>query len=98
MRAFIITVLAVALSSLPTIAQTPGANCGKRADIVRMLAKQKEMPRALGVTDTDYLEIYTAPDGTWSILITQSHGRRTCIMATGHSWEITPQQIPGTAS
>lgn len=93
-----LVVIGMLLPSAAHAQQQQALLCGDRDKIVRMLTKQQEMPRALGVTDKDYLEIYTSPDGAWTILLTQPPGRVTCIMAAGHSWEITPQQIPGSPS
>ncbi len=65
--------------------------CGKRADFIKALAdKYHEQSKAMGIVgQTNLLEIFTAKSGTWTILMTAPQGK-TCIIATGNSWEDLP--------
>jgi hypothetical protein len=103
MRVFILAVLALSCLALEGLyfhaRAQEGMPCGKREDIVKMLAAENQTPRALGISgEISVLEIYTSPTGDWTALITNPNGRKTCIVAAGSAWEITPQQIPGTPS
>lgn len=70
--------------------------CGKRVDIVKMLAsKYKEAPRVLAISgQSNLLEAYVSPLGSWTILITNPQGL-ACIVAAGESWENVPLAAVG---
>ncbi len=82
-----LTVLVLATAS-PAEAQFP---CGKRADFIKTLAdKYNETTKALGIANqTNLVEVFTSPKGTWTIMVTQPKGQ-TCIIAAGSSWEDLP--------
>lgn len=68
--------------------------CGVRAKVLAALsAKYSESPVAVGVTaNGGLIELLSAPDGrTWTILYSTPNGK-TCLVASGESWqEITPE-------
>jgi len=68
--------------------------CGDRAKVLTSLAaKYSESPVAVGVTASGGLiEVLSSPDGrTWTILYSTPDGR-SCLVASGESWqEIKPQ-------
>lgn len=40
------------------------------------------------VSDTVIVELYTAPDGSWTVVMTDVSGR-ACILAIGQGWQTT---------
>ncbi|BCH21869.1 hypothetical protein MesoLjLc_14920 [Mesorhizobium sp. L-8-10] len=40
------------------------------------------------VSDTVVVELYTAPDGSWTVVMTDVSGR-ACILAIGQGWQTT---------
>lgn len=72
------------------------ASCGKRSDVVEMLRKRHgEQPVQIALTDDgQVLEIWSNPDGPWTLLLTSPQGF-ACIQATGHQpWEHLPIGAP----
>ncbi len=84
--AFLFTAI---LGGSPASAQ---AVCGDHGEILAKLQKfHSETPRAIAVSaDGRLLEVVVSATGTWSILITRPN-RRTCVVATGDSWESLPE-------
>ena len=63
--------------------------CGERAQLVKFLKmKFKEHRVAYGLSQksTEAFEFFASEKGTWTAMMTMNSGK-TCIMATGHSWE-----------
>ena len=77
------------LGSRPASAE---AVCGDHSEILAKLEKfHSEKPRAIAVsTDGKLLEVVVSATGSWSILLTRPN-RRTCVVATGDSWESLPE-------
>jgi hypothetical protein len=60
--------------------------CGPRETIVASLAKYAETPAAMGLTaQGTLLEVFAAPSGSWSIIVTTAHGI-SCLVAAGDAW------------
>ncbi len=80
---------AAILGSSPASAQKV---CGDHGEVLAKLQKfHSETPRAIAVSaDGKLLEVVVSATGTWSILITRPN-RRTCVVATGDSWESLPE-------
>lgn len=82
-------------ASLPAIAQSL---CADRSSIVDQLARDhREEPTALGLTPNGrVLEVLTSDDGTWTIIVSDPHGR-TCLLAAGEAWQTVKRdrQRPG---
>ncbi len=85
---------AVALfaTASPALAQ---ARCGERSDIIQQLQTRfQETRKATGLASNGALfEIFAAPDGSWTALMTYPNGK-TCLMAVGDAWSPTADQ-PG---
>ena len=73
--------------------------CGPR-DGLDDLLKQRfgETQQAVGVSADArrIVELFVAPDGSWTIIVTDAHGR-SCIVLSGEDWTQTPQ-MDGNAS
>ena len=79
---------AMALSSaLPAQAQVI---CGGHDDLVAKLAAGFQEKRlGYGVAgQVAVFEVFVSPAGTWTMLMTDVHGR-SCILAAGEGWETT---------
>ncbi len=86
-----IVLLAVIFASTPAAASGPF--CAQRAKLIEGLStKYQESRKGVGITGTGTgaLEVYASEEGTWTIVVTTTHGR-TCILASGHSWQATPK-------
>ena len=74
-------------------------NCGKRADIIKLLdGKYQEGRRAIGlISGQAVLEIYVSRAGTWTILASDTRGQ-SCVVSVGEGWEsaVTTAALPGT--
>ena len=73
--------------------------CGSHDKIVNVLAgKYKEARRVMGVVNASaVMEIFMSPQGTWTILITDTSGK-TCITASGEEWQDVPVAVAGLES
>jgi hypothetical protein len=62
--------------------------CGERQAFTEALkGKFKEERQALGLVATSsVVELYVSPGGSWTVLMTGVDGK-SCVLATGHSWE-----------
>jgi len=62
--------------------------CGERSAFTQALkGKFKEERQALGlVASSSVVELYVSPGGSWTVLMTGVDGK-SCVLATGHSWE-----------
>ncbi|MEE8119569.1 MAG: hypothetical protein V3T39_08440 [Gammaproteobacteria bacterium] len=70
------------------------AVCGERQRFIDTLRKQhQEAPTSIGMTSNgQIIEVLTSAKGTWSIIIT-SPGGKTCLVATGDSWEAVERTL-----
>jgi hypothetical protein len=73
--------------------------CGNHNDVAKALtAKYKETRRAMGVVSSKaVMEIFMSPQGTWTILVTDTTGK-TCITAAGEEWQDVPVAMAGLDS
>ena len=82
--------LAATVWSAPAVGQVL---CGPR-DGLDDLLKQRfgETRQTVGVSADArrIVELFVAPDGSWTIVVTDAHGR-SCIVLSGEDWTQTPQ-------
>jgi hypothetical protein len=94
-------VAALAAISLVGIAGKAEAapQCGNHDKIVEVLGdKFKETRRVMGVVNsTAVMEIFMSPQGTWTIVITDTSGL-SCITASGEEWQDVPVAVAGLDS
>jgi hypothetical protein len=93
MRTKTISALLIALGFFPAAAHAE-AVCGKRTDFVGVMAKKyNETPKSVGIAAGGSLfEIYTSPEGTFTVLISKPGGI-SCVVAAGNSFENVPQDF-----
>ena len=88
---FIPMALAFAMIAAPAFAQQqpPQAACAERNDLLTQLKdKYQEDPAAFGMTGNGaVVELMTSDNGSWTLMISFPNGR-SCLMATGDSWEL----------
>src|SRR5262245_50244891 len=91
---------AVLLATMPAAGPQAiaAAKCAAYSDVTKFLAgTYQENRRALGVVnDKAIVEVFTSPQGTRTMLITDRSGL-SCILAAGESWEETPVVALGPA-
>jgi hypothetical protein len=94
-------VAALAAISLVGIAGKAEAapQCGNHDKIVEVLGdKFKETRRVMGVVNsTAVMEIFMSPQGTWTMVITDTRGI-SCITASGEEWQDVPVAVAGLDS
>ena len=98
----VIAAIGVALVAVPAQAeqaQQAQQVCGERATLMLHLEQKfSEQPIAMGLTARGaVLEVLTSPSGTWTFLVTEPSGR-TCMVASGKSWETLPMETAGLVS
>ena len=98
----VIAAIGVALVAVPAQAeqaQQAQQVCGERATLMLHLEQKfSEQPIAMGLTARGaVLEVLTSPSGTWTFLVTEPSGR-TCMVASGESWESLPIRPAGQVS
>ena len=60
--------------------------------------KFKETRRVMGVVNsTAVMEIFMSPQGTWTVVVTDTRGM-ACIIATGQDWQEVPIEMAGLES
>src|SRR5688572_5647398 len=84
------------ISNANPAAATP--QCGDHDKIVEVLGnKFKEARRVMGVVNSKaVMEIFMSPQGTWTMLITDTSGL-SCIAAAGEEWQDVPVAVAGLA-
>jgi hypothetical protein len=89
---------AISLASIAGIAEA-APQCGNHDKIVDVLGnKFKETRRVMGVVNAKaVMEIFMSPQGTWTILITDTSGI-SCITASGEEWQDVPVAVAGLDS
>jgi hypothetical protein len=62
--------------------------CGEHDQIVKALSsKYKESRRVMGLVSTQsVMEMFMSPQGTWTMLVTNTQGE-SCIIAAGEAWQ-----------
>jgi hypothetical protein len=73
--------------------------CGSHDKIVTVLAnKFKEARHVMGVVNANaVMEIFMSPQGTWTIVVTDTSGK-SCITAAGEEWQDVPVAVAGLDS
>ena len=73
--------------------------CGKHDDVAKALnARFKETRRIMGVVNARaVMEIFMSPQGTWTMLATDTNGT-ACITASGEEWQEVPVTLAGLES
>ena len=73
--------------------------CGSHDTIAKSLTtKFKEARRAMGVVNAKaVMEIFMSPQGTWTVLVTDTTGT-ACVIATGQDWQEVPIEMTGLDS
>ena len=94
-------VAVIAAISLASVAGKAEAapQCGNHDKIIEVLGnKFKETRRVMGVVNAKaVMEIFMSPQGTWTILITDTSGL-SCITASGEEWQDVPVAVAGLES
>jgi hypothetical protein len=75
------------------------APCGNHDAIAKSLTtKFKEARRIMGVVNARaVMEIFMSPQGTWTVVVTDTNGL-ACIIATGQDWQEVPVEMAGLES
>jgi hypothetical protein len=73
--------------------------CGKHDDLAKALnTKFKETRRVMGIVNARaVMEIFMSPQGTWTMLVTDTNGT-SCITASGEAWQEVPVTLAGLES
>lgn len=89
---------AVTLFSSAGIASA-AAPCGSHDAVAKSLTtKFKEARRIMGVVNARaVMEIFMSPQGTWTVVVTDTKGV-SCIIAAGQDWQEVPIEMAGLAS
>ena len=89
---------AVSLFSCADVASA-AVPCGSHDALAKSLnTKFKEARRAMGVVNAKaVMEIFMSPQGTWTVLVTDTTGT-ACVIATGQDWQEVPIEITGLDS
>jgi len=85
--------------AVPAEADRPAPNCAAREELVAALTGdfgETVMGRGLNLAGV-VLEIWTSPAGTWTAVVVDARGR-SCVVATGQSWEPVERPIAGRAT
>lgn len=88
--------LGIAGAVLAVHAANAAARCGPREQVVQALGtKYGETRRSIGMSGTNQMmELFAAEDArTWTILVTLPDGR-SCLMASGTSFETVSEELP----
>jgi hypothetical protein len=73
--------------------------CGSHDAVAKSLTtKFQEARRIMGVVNAKaVMEIFMSPQGTWTVLVTDTTGT-ACIIATGQDWQEVPIALAGLDS
>jgi hypothetical protein len=87
-RTGLAAVLGLALAGSFAANGFAAAKCGDHDEIVKALASNyKESRRAMGIVSAhSVMEIFMSPEGTWTMLVTNTTGE-SCIAAAGEDWQ-----------
>ena len=95
---FAAVLAAVSLFSSAGVASA-AAPCGSHDALAKSLTtKFKEARRIMGVVNANaVMEIFMSPQGTWTVLVTDTTGT-ACVIASGQDWQEVPIEITGLDS
>lgn len=70
--------------------------CGERGKVADTLEqKYAETPVSIGLANNGaVIEVFAAPSGTWTIIMTQPTGQ-SCLIGSGENWTNMPKKIAG---
>lgn len=89
----LILALALMIATWPALGRAQGRLCAPRADVLDLLEQRYgEVPSAVGMVSTARVELLLAPDGSFTVLLTE--GDQSCILASGVAWEVIPPGAP----
>ena len=79
----------------PTSASAQIVSCGERQVILNTLKdRYREGRTAFGITaDGQLLEVFSAPSGSWTLLMTRPGGK-SCLMSSGDGWRHITEEKP----
>jgi hypothetical protein len=88
---YAILLVGAIVSALATGSAMAQTICGDHDKIVSRLSKDYGETRiGIGLIDVDKLvEVFASPVGTWTMLITLTHGQ-ACFLASGEAWQSIP--------
>jgi len=97
-RSLLIAVLA-AVSHLVAAQATADQFCADRVTMISHLIQDYHESRTgIGLASSgSVIELFTADNGTWTILKTAPDGR-TCVVGTGEAWESNRQPLPAVGA
>ena len=95
---FVAVLAALSLFSCAGVASAATA-CGNHDALAKSLnTKFKEARRVMGVVNARaVMEIFMSPQGTWTVLVTDTTGT-ACIIASGQDWQEVPMEMTGLDS
>ena len=90
---------AISLAGIAAGIAEAAPQCSSHDKIVDVLGKKfKETRRVMGVVNSKaVMEIFMSPQGTWTMLITDTSGM-SCITAAGEEWQDVPVAVAGLES
>jgi hypothetical protein len=93
--AFGMATVALSVSGIAQVA----IPCASHDVVAKSLTtKFKEVRRVLGVVNAKtVMEIFMSPQGTWTVMMTNTSGT-TCIIASGENWQEIPVALAGLDS
>ena len=83
-------------AAVPVAAAAQGGSCTAHEDMVRHLAEGWGESRQSIALDAgnSVVELFASPEtGTWTLTLTQAGGQ-TCMVASGHAWEMVAESLP----
>jgi hypothetical protein len=95
---FAAVLAAVTLFSSTGVASA-ASPCGSHDALAKQLnTKFKEARRVMGVVNAKtVMEIFMSPEGTWTVLVTDTTGT-ACVIASGQDWQEVPIKMTGLDS
>ena len=98
-RSLISAAVLTAVSLFGLAGEAAAMQCANHDNMAKTLTgKFKETRRAMGVVNsTVVMEIFMSPQGTWTVLVTDTRGI-ACIAASGEEWQDVPIAVVGLES
>jgi hypothetical protein len=85
----------------PNLQQQPGLEaaipCGPRDSVIEALERIGEKPVGVGLAGNEgkaVIELTVAPDGSWSVLVSDTEGK-TCLVLAGQEWDFAQPEPDG---